>query len=124
MKDHPKGKHFAFSAFLRPNFYFFARVDLIQPWVVYPISPTKSRVTGWTCLPKEFLGTPAFDDKVAILAKFARKFAGEDVELMRAMQRGLTSRYFVRGPMHDMEKIIHFRINRYLEAMEGDGDVR
>ena len=36
---------------------------------------------------------------------------------MKAIQKGLTSRYFVRGPMHDLEKMIHHRINRYLDAM-------
>jgi len=124
LADHEKGKLFAFSAFLRPNFYLFARADMVQPWVAYPISPTRTRVTGWTCLPKEFIGRPAFEDKVAILAKFARKFAGEDTELVRAMQKGLTSRHYIRGPMHELEAIIHHRVNRYLDAIIGDGEVR
>lgn len=124
LADHEKGKLFAFSAFLRPNFYLFARADMIQPWVAYPLSATRTRVTGWTLLPKEFTGRPAFKEKVAILAEFARRFAQEDANLMRAMQKGLTSRYFVRGPMHEMEKMIHHRINRYLEALHGDGEAR
>lgn len=123
LADHPKGKFFAFSAFLRPNFYMFARADLVQPFVAYPIGVDKTRVTGWTCIPKQFLGAPAFDDKVAILAKFVRKFAGEDNDLVRAMQKGLSSRYFIRGPMHELESIIHHRVNRYLDAVHGDGEV-
>jgi Rieske 2Fe-2S family protein len=123
LADHPKGKLFAFSAFLRPNFYLFARADIVQPWVAYPLGPNRTRVTGWTCLPKEFAGAPAFQDKVAILARFARKFAGEDSDLVRAIQKGLTSRYFVPGPMHEMEGMIHHRINRYLDALHGGGEV-
>ena len=122
LANHEKGALFAFSAFLRPNFYLFARADMVQPWVAYPVSATRTRVTGWTCLPKEFVGRPAFDDKVAILANFARKFGDEDAALMRAMQKGLGSRFFERGPMHELEKMIHHRINRYLDAMEGDGE--
>ena len=118
LADHEKGRLFAFSAFLRPNFYLFARADMIQPWVAYPLSATKTRVTGWTCIPKEFIGTPAFDEKVKILADFARKFGQEDAELMAAMQKGLRSRYFDRGPMHELESVIHHRINRYLDAMD------
>lgn len=118
LADHEKGKLFAFSAFLRPNFYLFARADMVQPWVAYPLSATRTRVTGWTCIPKEFIGAPAFEQKVKILADFARKFSGEDAELMGAIQKGLTSRYFVRGPMHDLESVIHHRINAYLEAMQ------
>lgn len=124
LADHEKGALFAFSAFLRPNFYLFARADMVQPWVAYPLSATRTRVTGWTCLPKEFTGRPGFEDKVVILAKFARKFGDEDAALMRAMQKGLGSRYFDRGPMHELEKMIHHRINRYLDAMEGDGEAR
>jgi len=124
LADHPKKDQFAFSAFLRPNFYLFARADMIQPWVVYPISATRSRVVGWTCMPKEFTQRPAFKEKLALIKDFARKFSGEDFELMAAIQRGLSSRYFVRGPMHDLEEMIHHRINCYLRALEGDGDQR
>ena len=83
LADHEKGKLFAFAAFLRPNFYLFARADMIQPWVAYPLSPTKTRVTGWTCMPAEFRDQPAYQEKVAIIADFARQFAREDFELMR-----------------------------------------
>lgn len=124
LADHPKGKLFAFSAFLRPNFYLFARADMVQPFVAYPLGPNRTRVTGWTCLPKPFIGSPAFSDKVDILARFVRKFAGEDSELVRAMQKGLSSKYFPRGPMHELEAVIHHRVNRYLDALHGDGEVR
>lgn len=123
LADHEKGKLFAFSAFLRPNFYLFARADMVQPWVAYPLGPTKTRVTGWTCLPKEFSDAPAFEAKVEILARFARQFAGEDSDLVRAIQKGLTSKYFAPGPMHELEGVIHHRINRYLDAVHGAGEV-
>ena len=123
LADHPKGKFFAFSAFLRPNFYLFARADMVQPFVAYPVGVNKTRVTGWTCIPKQFVDSPAFADKVAILARFVRKFAGEDNDLVRAMQKGLGSRYFRRGPMHELEAIVYHRINRYLDAVHGTGEV-
>lgn len=123
LADHPKGKFFAFSAFLRPNFYLFARADMVQPFVAYPVGVNKTRVTGWTCIPKQFVDSPAFADKVAILARFVRKFAGEDNDLVRAMQKGLGSRYYMRGPMHELEAIVYHRINRYLDAVHGTGEV-
>lgn len=122
LADHPKGKFFAFSAFLRPNFYLFARADMVQPFVAYPVGVNKTRVTGWTCIPKQFVGSPAFADKVEILARFVRKFAGEDNDLVRAMQKGLGSRNFMRGPMHELEAIVYHRINRYLDAVHGSGE--
>ena len=51
------------------------------------------------------------------------RFRHEDNDLVRAMQKGLSSRYFVRGPMHELESIIHHRVNRYLDAVHGDGEV-
>ena len=69
-------------------------------------------------------GKPGFADKVAIMARFARRFGDEDAALMRAMQKGLGSRYFERGPMHKLEAMIHHRINRYLDALEGAGEAR
>ena len=122
LKDHPKGKQFAFSAFLRPNFYLFARADMVQPFVAYPMGPDRTKVIGWTCLPKSFHAMPAFKEKVGLLAAFVRQFAGEDSDLVRAMQKGLKSRYYVRGGMHEMEFMIHHRINRYLDALHGDGE--
>jgi Rieske 2Fe-2S family protein len=123
LADHAKGKLFAFSAFLRPSFYLFARADMVQPWMAYPLTPTRTRVTGWTCLPREFLEKPAFKEKVEILKAFARRFAEEDFSLMRAMQKGQGSRNFVRGPFHELETMIHHRINRYLDALLGDGEL-
>ncbi len=124
LADHELGPSFAYSAFLRPNFNFLARADMIQPWVSYPLGPERSRVTGFTCLWKGAEETPAFAQKVELLKDFARKFAGEDMELLQYTQKGLRSRRFAGGPMHAQEIAIHHRINRYLDAMQGDGDAR
>ena len=124
LANHELGASFAYSAFLRPNFNFLARADMIQPWVTYPLGPERSRVIGFTCLWKGAEEMPAFEQKVALLKDFARQFAGEDMELLRTTQKGLRSRRFAGGPMHVQEVAIHHRINRYLDAMQGDGDAR
>lgn len=124
LADHELGSTFAYSAFLRPNMVLLVRADMIQPWVVYPLGPERSRVTGFTCLWKGAEEMPAFGKKIQLLKDFARQFAGEDMELLRHTQKGLRSRRFSGGPMHAQEAAIHHRINRYLDAMQGDGDVR
>lgn len=124
LKDHPLGAAFAYSAFMRPNFNFLVRADMLQPWVTYPLGVNRCRVTGYTCLWKGAEERPAFKEKVSLLKQFARNFAGEDVELLLSTQRGLGSRRFVGGPIHVQESAIHHRINRYLDAMQGEGDAR
>ena len=124
LADHELGANFAYSAFLRPNLNLLARADMIQPWVTYPLGPERSLVTGFTCLWKGAEQKPAFRQKVQLLKDFARKFAGEDMDLLERTQRGLRARRFSGGPMHAQELAIHHRINRYLDAMQGDGDTR
>lgn len=122
LKNHPLGAAFAYSAFLRPNFNFLVRADMIQPWVTYPLGPDRCEITAYTCLWTGTEAMPAFKEKVKILGDFARQFIGEDLELLASVQRGLKSRPFRGGPMHSQERAIHHRINRYLDAMQGDGD--
>lgn len=123
-KDHELGPKLAYSAFLRPNFNFLVRADMLQPWITYPLGVERCRVTGYTCMWKGVEKLPAFKEKVSLLKKFARDFAGEDVDLLLSTQRGLKSRRFAGGPMHYQEAAIHHRINRYLDAMQGNGDAR
>lgn len=122
LADHPAGRTFALSFYLRPNFAFFARCDMIQPWVAIPLGAGKTRFTTWTCIPKEHLDQPAFPEKVQLIKDFCRKVNDEDRDLTLAIQAGLSSRYFPRGPVHELERLVHHRTQGYLAAMTGNGD--
>lgn len=122
LADHPDGNTFALSFYLRPNLSFFARCDMIQPLVAIPISVNKTRFITWTCMPKEFTKRPAFAEKVELLKDFCRKVNDEDRELVLAIQAGLSSRYYPRGPIHELEKLVHHRTQGYLDAMTTNGD--
>ncbi len=124
LADHELGASFAYSALLRPNFYLNVRTDMLQPWVVYPLDPHRSRVTVFTCLWKGAEKMPAFEQKFQLLKDFVRAFAAEDMAVLQRTQKGLRSRRFQAGPMHALEVAIHHRINRYLDAMQGDGDIK
>ncbi|HEV7957299.1 MAG TPA: aromatic ring-hydroxylating dioxygenase subunit alpha, partial [Marisediminicola sp.] len=117
LADHPSGRNVALSFYLRPNFAFFGRCDMIQPCAVYPVSPSRSVITCWTCMPKEFASDPDFDRKVKVIADFCRKVNAEDKELILAIQKGLSSRAFPRGPVHELERIVHHRTKAYVSAM-------
>lgn len=124
LADHPSGRNVAVSFYLRPNFAFFGRCDMIQPCSALPISPTRTLITCWTCMPKEFVGTPGYDEKVKVIADFCRQVNEEDKALILSIQKGLSSRAFPQGPVHELEKILHHRTQGYIAAMAGDGDAK
>ena len=117
-----EGSNFAYTYYLRPNFNFFARQDLLQPCVAYPIDPDTTRVTYITLLPEEALGMPAFDAKVKILRDFIELAASEDLTMLKSLQKGFKSRFFEGGPMHQLEGPMHHRHRTYLEALLNDGE--
>ena len=122
LKDHPAGKLMALSFYLRPNLAFFARCDMVQPWTAQPITPTRTKIIGWTCMPKEFADMPGYEVKVRMLAEYCHKQNMEDKALILALQRGTTSAYFPQGPLHELEALVHHRTRSYLRAMAGAGD--
>lgn len=122
LEDDPSRSTFAMNFHLRPNFAFFARCDMIQPWVAIPIGVNKTRVTAWTCIPKKYVGSPGFNEKVQLIKDFCRKVNAEDKDLTLAIQAGMKSRYFPRGPIHELERVIHHKSQGYLNAMTGNGD--
>jgi len=116
------GQEFAYTFYLRPNFNFFARQDLLQPCIAYPIDPDNTRVTYITLLPKEALDMPAFDAKVKILRDFIELAATEDLPMLKSLQKGFKSRFFEGGPMHALEGPMHHRHRTYLEALLNEGE--
>lgn len=124
LKDHPSGKLFALSFYLRPNLAFFARCDMVQPWTAVPLAPTRTRIMGWTCMPAEFSERPDFDEKIKQIDDYCLAQNSEDRELILALQKGTMSPYFPRGPMHELEALVHHRTKGYLRAMSGAGDAK
>jgi choline monooxygenase len=124
LKDHPNGTNLGFSFYLRPNLAFFGRSDMIQPCVALPLSIDRTHIIVWTCMPAEFQSLPAYDEKIQIIKDFCRKVNAEDIDLILALQRGLSSRFYPQGPMHELEKLVHHRTQGYLDALAGDGDFR
>jgi choline monooxygenase len=118
--DHPSGRLLALSFYLRPNFAFFGRCDMIQPTAVYPISPSRCRITVWTCIPKEFASDPDYDRKVKTIADFCRQVNAEDRDLILSLQKGVRSRFYPQGPIHELERIVHHRTKAYAAAMLGE----
>lgn len=114
-----KADKFAFTIFLHPTFNMFARPDMLQPWFAHPVSPTKTRITILTQYPESHFAMPAFAQKHEMVRDFIRLVANEDLEMLRSLQNGVSSRAFRPGPTVKLEKAIHHMLNRYLDRMFG-----
>lgn len=116
-----KSKHFAFTVFIPPSYNMFARPDMLQPWFAHPIGPTRTRITILTQYPESHFALPAFAEKHEIVKDFIRLVANEDLEMLRSLQNGVSSRQFRPGPTVRLEKAIHHLLNRYLDRLLGAG---
>jgi len=98
---------FAATGRLRPNFTLFARIDTVHALTIWPLSPTRTRVTVYTLLPKLFFDEPDFEERVKAYQDYQHKVIAEDREVLQMMQRGLSSRLYVPGRMAGIEAGVH-----------------
>ena len=119
MKD--KEEYYAYTVYIRPTMNFFARPDMLQPWVCYPLDVDLTRITIWTQFPKTYFKEPAFWERNKVYTDFIRLVAAEDVDMMRSLQNGVGARKFEPGPTVHLEKAIHHNLNYYLDRMYGEG---
>ena len=118
MKD--KGEYYAYTVYVRPTMNFFARPDVLQPWVCYPLDVDLTRIVVWTQFPESTFKEPAFAERNKVYADFIRLVAAEDAEMMRSLQNGVGARKFEPGPTVHLEKAIHHNLNYYLDRMGGE----
>lgn len=116
-----KSKHFAFTVFIPPSYNMFARPDMLQPWFAHPIDESHTRITILTQYPASHFEMPAFQEKHQIVKDFIRLVANEDLEMLRSLQNGVSSRSYRPGPTVKLEKAIHHLLNRYLDRLVGPG---
>lgn len=111
--------HFAATGRLRPNFTLFARIDTVHALTMWPLSPTRTRVTVYTLLPKIYFDEPDFETRVQAYQDYQNKVISEDREVLQMMQRGLSSRLYTPGRMAGIEEGVHHIEKDNLERLCG-----
>ena len=106
---------FACTGIMAPNLQMFARCDDVQPFVIWPLAPDKTRVIVYTLMPEKNFKDPEFDKKLKDYVDFMVQVVGEDEEMVRSLQNGVGSRSFEPGPMSYLETSIHHLIKYNLE---------
>ena len=93
----------------------FARIDDVQPFVIWPLAPDKTRVIVYTLMPPKNFEDPEFDKKIKDYVDFMVQVVGEDEAMVRSLQNGVGSRSFEPGPMSFLETSIHHLIKYNLQ---------
>ena len=113
---------FACTGILAPNLQMFARVDDVQPFVIWPLAPDKTRVIVYTLMPTKNFEDPEFETKIKDYSDFMVQVVGEDEAMVRSLQNGVGSRSFEPGPMSFLETSIHHLMKYNLQrTFGGDG---
>ena len=108
---------FVTAGFLAPSFNMFAQVDCVKPIIVWPLSPTRSRLVQYTIFPEEFFVRRDFEDTVKIYHDYALGILLEDSDLIGSLQNVMNSQWFKPGPMSAGEFLVHHYINAYLSRV-------
>jgi len=114
-----KPDHFALFSYMQPNTYLVCRVDQVRILITWPEGPGKCRGLMYSLFPKEHFAEPDFWERADKYHAYLAYVLGEDSDMVRSLQRGMTARAFAPGPMAPLEMAIHHFMNAYLDRMFG-----
>lgn len=110
---------FSATGRLRPNYTLFARIDTVHVFLIWPLAPTKTRITVHTLLPKIYFESPDFDQRVTAYRDYQNKVIAEDRAVLEKMQAGIASRLYRPGRMAAIECGVHHIEKDYIERLTG-----
>ncbi len=101
----PEGLHSGgFSSHLPPNVAWFPRFDYVSINTNWPITAETSLSITYQLFPEEHFEQPDFEEKAQEYVNFYKAFMDEDTEMIRALQKGMRSRYYEPGPVSSFEE--------------------
>ena len=86
-----------------PSMTFAAGNDALWAYDAQPITPERCRVTQWVCFPPETVASPGFDKKAERYYIRMDEALDEDVAVLEAQQRGLSSPHARQGRWSELE---------------------
>ena len=102
---------FASVGYFSPNFCMLARSDFVRPYVIWPISATRSRSVAYILFPSDRFERPDFDELAADYDRFVRMVIEEDRPMLLTLQNITRSSMFSPGRLSSLEKPIHHMLN-------------
>jgi Rieske 2Fe-2S family protein len=116
------GEDFACAGHLSPNVQLFGRSDNVHPFVIWPLTPTKTRVFCYQLFPKEWFDVDDFASKVKAYTEYTTEVLKEDSAMMDTLQDAAFSPRFEPGYMSEKELGVYNVINLNLDRVFGPDD--
>ncbi len=113
------GDDFAMNGFLPPNMSLFVRCDNVNNYTTWPLAPDKCRVRCYHLIAPEFCDDPEYESKIQVYRDYQQAVLEEDRSMLLSMQRAMSSRAYLPGPMSKLESGIHHVINNHLNRIVG-----
>ncbi|MGE3989817.1 aromatic ring-hydroxylating oxygenase subunit alpha [Pseudorhodoplanes sp.] len=113
------GEDFACAGHLSPNAQLFARADNVHPFVIWPLTPTKTRVFCYQLFPKQWFNVENFAAKVKDYTNYTTEVLKEDSAMMDTLQDASFSPRFQPGYMSEKELGVYNVINLNLDRIFG-----
>jgi phenylpropionate dioxygenase-like ring-hydroxylating dioxygenase large terminal subunit len=98
----------AFAAQILPTFSLLVRHDAMYALFVEPLGVERCRLTIHTLFPEEWLSQPEFDAKADEYNAFINLIFAEDIDMLAALQTGISSESYVPGPATELEAPVHY----------------
>jgi len=115
LEDQPED--FSINAFLPPTFHQFCGLERISGFLVWPLSPTRTRLVARQLYQKEHFSRPNFDEVVQTYRDAQLRVLEEDREMVTSLQRVMTTRGYHPGPLSTLESGVRHVINGYLDHL-------
>ena len=92
-----------FSSHLPPNVAWFPRYDYVSINTNWPLTVDTSLSITYQLFPPEFCEQPDFEAKAKQYEDFYKAFLNEDNDMIKALQKGMKSRFYEPGPVSPFE---------------------
>ncbi|MEC7765140.1 MAG: aromatic ring-hydroxylating dioxygenase subunit alpha [Pseudomonadota bacterium] len=120
LEERGEDETFACGGHLSPNVQLFARADNVHPFVIWPITPTKTRVFCYQLFPKAWFGVENFEAKIRDYTLYTTEVLKEDSAMMDSLQDAAFSPRFEPGFMSEKELGVYNVINLNLDRIFGE----
>jgi phenylpropionate dioxygenase-like ring-hydroxylating dioxygenase large terminal subunit len=121
-----RGENFACSGHLNPNVHLFARCDNVHPFIIWPVTPTRTRILCFQLFPDECFGQENFAQKVKDYTEYTTALLQEDSSMTDSLQDASFSPRFTPGFMSERElgvqNVIKYNLERTFPEQAQNND--